>query len=100
MWMVTLEVQGEALNSPTTHETLAELLRGFGICHVTVGQHGQRYVAQVCIGGDDAVDAERNAMAMWRYAVDRIADRDGDDDGPVRFGASAAARSHALAALR
>ncbi len=72
MWTVTLEVQGDELTSPAAHDALEELLQGFGICHVTVGLSEGRYIARFCVGGDDERDAERNAMAMWRYAIDTI----------------------------
>lgn len=90
MWTVTLEVQGDELASPAAHDALEELLRGFGICHVTVGISEGRYIARFCVGGDDEVDAERNAMAMWRYAIDTIGLV---DEGLTRFDARASRRS-------
>lgn len=93
MWTVSLEVQGDALRSSATHDALEELLRGFGICHVTVGVSDGRYIARFCVGGEDGRDAERNAMAMWRYAIDTIGLV---DRGLTRFDASATRRSSHL----
>lgn len=96
MWTVTLEVRGDELRSPAAHDALEELLRGFGICHVTVGAVDDRYLARFCVGGDDERDAEINAMAMWRYAIDSIglADR-----GLTRFDAQATRHSSHVLSL-
>lgn len=96
MWTVTLEVQGDEVRSPAAHDALEQLLTGFGICHVTVGHRDGRYIARFCVGGHDERDAERNAMAMWRYAIDRIGLI---DQGLARFDATAADRSAHLLTL-
>lgn len=96
MWTVTLEVRGDEVRSLATHDALEQLLTGFGICHVTVGLQDGRYIARFCVGGEDERDAERNAMAMWRYAIDRIGLV---DRGLALFDARATSRSSHLLSL-
>lgn len=75
MWMVTVEVRGDdAGSAEAARSALEDLLTRLGLRHVIVGEEDRRYLARLAVGGVDADDAERNAIALWRYAVDQVGD--------------------------
>lgn len=73
MWTVTVEVRGDDTGSAAAARTaLEDLLTRLGLRHVRVGEEDRRYLARLCVGGVDAEDAQRNAIALWRYAVEQV----------------------------